>query len=186
MKTTLLKRSLYVLGFTWGVCEFLRWFYDEDDHIKGDQLASSVIILAALFLFPLLTPLFLLRAYVSFDLLPLHYESNFAEQAGRWLLTPSERFDSSKTPTRPDYSSHHAWNMYPGKFDDSSVHIPPNETTCDEHNLCGENGADVFYFHPTTFYSSSAWNADWKDPFAVFMTATALGPQQGCAFNGAG
>lgn len=180
-----LTRGIRFAVAFWCFAQILRWFYAEEDEEKGDQLQPAVVVFTA-WLMPLLSPLLLFRAWLCWDVLPHHIEANFVTRAGRWLLTPSHDFDPHNLPPVPDYGDLRSWAMWPGKANDASVHVPPNATSCAEHNLCGKAGADIFYFHPTMFYSSQAWNAPHMDPLTVFMVETAVGPQQGCAFNGAG
>lgn len=86
-----------------------------------------------------------------------------------WLLTPSEPFDAADTPTAPDYGTERAWAALPSTEDHADLRVsmgsgalksPGDETT----ETDGERGADVFYVHPTTYFSRERWNAPIDEP----------------------
>jgi hypothetical protein len=96
---------------------------------------------------------------------------------GRWLLTPAHGFDEARAPPAPDYSQDLAWSMLPGRGD-SQVHLPPGAVGCDD--VC--DAVDVFYLHPTTWYTSQSWNAPALHPVTAYLSDDAIGVQQATAF----
>ena len=92
---------------------------------------------------------------------------------------PSEPFDAAKAPPAPDYADRAAWGALPDMQDATDV-APPGVAIADP----AKAPADVFFIHPTTFFSNSAWNQPLDD--AKTNARTDRGPlrAQASAFNG--
>ncbi len=90
---------------------------------------------------------------------------------------PSTPF--AQTPQPPDYAQRASWGALPNMKDAADV-APPGEPMAD----AAAAPVDVFFVHPTTFFSNSAWNQDLSD--ADTNKRTDMGPlrAQASAFNG--
>lgn len=97
----------------------------------------------------------------------------------RALLEPESSFDEMPAPTAPDYSDPSSWAALPDRVDGADV-APAGESD-------GQAGAevDVFFIHPTTYYSDDHWNQPLDDARANKITDTAVLPNQASAFNAA-
>src|SRR5665213_3822505 len=70
---------------------------------------------------------------------------------------PSTPFALTPQPPVPDYANRAAWGALPDVQDATDV-APPGEA------IAGAGApVDVFFVHPTTFFSNSAWNQDIGD-----------------------
>ena len=71
------------------------------------------------------------------------------------LIKPSGDFEAYTPPPKPDYSNENNWAALPTKKD--KAHLVPANTDLKEN----EDNAlvDVFFVHPTTYYSPFSWNA---------------------------
>ncbi|TAK13429.1 MAG: DUF3089 domain-containing protein [Anaerolineae bacterium] len=69
-------------------------------------------------------------------------------------LRPAENFSAAPTPTPPDYASGDLWAARPEGADDADFSPPGSEPS--ENQTDAE--ADVFFIHPTTYYSNDHWN----------------------------
>jgi len=103
-------------------------------------------------------------------------------------MVPEAAFTAQVPPPRPDYSKEDAWAAHPKNEDCSDVNPPGlvEPDGRDDYDNKFKKNVDVFYLHPSTFYSSERWNSAYNDPFVRFMTDDAILTQQGSAFNGAG
>ncbi len=90
---------------------------------------------------------------------------------------PHDPFDAAKAPPAPDYAQASSWGALPDVKDASDV-APPGEQIADPAP------ADVFFIHPTTFFSNDLWNQPLDD--AATNARTDSGPlrNQASAFNG--
>ena len=91
---------------------------------------------------------------------------------------PSTPFAQTPQPPAPDYATRAAWGALPDVQDATDV-APVGE------EVAGAGApVDVFFVHPTTFFSNSAWNQDIGD--ADTNKRTDMGPfrAQASAFNG--
>lgn len=159
------------------VVEIARVAYDGHGH--GDQLAVLVIVVAS-FVSPVLAPIIHLKLLLLNDFLPLWVETEIVRAAGRYIFTPIGDFEDYDQGPSTDYSDDDNWSMLPGRGDTSDL-VPPGVQTCNDAQLCG--AADVFYLHPTTWYTSASWNAPVRHPVTVYLSDDAIGPQQANTFN---
>jgi hypothetical protein len=92
---------------------------------------------------------------------------------------PSAPFDIKNAPPAPDYADRASWGALPDK-DDASDIAPPGVPIADPKTA----PVDVFFIHPTTFFSNSQWNQPLDD--AATNARTDSGPlrAQASAFNG--
>jgi len=155
----------------------IEWGYN--DHGDGDQLPVFAVI-ALSFVSPLFSPIFHLKMVFLQDILPFEVEKWIVDAVGFALLTPAGSFEDYPVERVTDYSDSKMWSMLPGRGDTSDI-IAPGAKSCDEAKLC--NYADVFYLHPTTWYSSSSWNSPALHSVTAYLSDEAIGPQQANAFN---
>jgi hypothetical protein len=92
---------------------------------------------------------------------------------------PSDPFDPAKAPPAPDYSRQASWGALPGIQDATDV-APPGVPIADPRTA----PVDVFFIHPTTFFSNSQWNQDLDDAKTNRRTDTGPFRAQASAFNG--
>lgn len=92
---------------------------------------------------------------------------------------PSAAFDPAKAPPAPDYALRDSWGALPDMADATDV-APPGVPIADPKTA----PLDVFFIHPTTFFSNSEWNQRLDD--ADTNRRTDMGPfrAQASAFNG--
>lgn len=92
---------------------------------------------------------------------------------------PPTAFADTPTPPAPDYADRAAWGALPD-MDDATDVAPPGVPLADPKTA----PVDVFFVHPTTFFSGTAWNQDLSD--AATNARTDSGPLRGQAsvFNG--
>jgi hypothetical protein len=98
------------------------------------------------------------------------------------LLTthlPATSFAQMEPPKAPDYGTASAWAALPDVTDSSDT-TPEGVVMTDP----AAAPADVFFIHPTTFFSNDAWNQSLTD--AAVNARTDSGPMRGqaSAFNG--
>lgn len=91
---------------------------------------------------------------------------------------PSTPFASSPPPPAPDYSLPASWAALPDRKDNADV-VPAMDTTD------GQAAApvDVFFVHPTTYFSNKTWNAALDDKTSNDMTDQDILRNQAGAFN---
>lgn len=92
---------------------------------------------------------------------------------------PSTAFKDTPQPPAPDYANRASWGALPDMQDATDV-SPPGVPLADAETA----PVDVFFVHPTTFFSNSAWNQDLSD--ADTNKRTDMGPYraQASAFSG--
>ncbi len=171
-------RLATILAIAWlTIPEFLRNQYNA--HGKGDQVPVFFVVFFA-WISPILTPIFHLKIFFLNDVLPASVENTIVNVGGRWLLTPSGKFEDYDPGSLTDYSDSDNWSMMPGRVD-TSHHVPAGLRTCEEAEIC--DTVDAFYLHPTTFYSAASWNAPANSSVTSYLSDDAIGPQQANAFN---
>jgi len=148
------------------------------EHGEGQEAVFWLVLGA--FISPLLSPFLHLKLFFLNDVLPSHVEAALVRSVGKWLFTPIATFKESLVPEAPDYAQEKFWSMKPGR-NDTSEKVAEGCRTCEEVDACGL--ADVFYLHPTTWYTSASWNAPVLHPITAFLSDEAIGPQQANAFN---
>jgi Protein of unknown function (DUF3089) len=91
---------------------------------------------------------------------------------------PSKPFAEVSPPPAPDYAAPTSWAALPDRKDDADV-VPAMDTTD------GQAAApvDVFFIHPTTYFSNKAWNAAVDEPDAKDITDKDILRNQASAFN---
>lgn len=115
-------------------------------------------------------PLILLAALVSACAAPA------LETGGATADAPAEAlsFAESVQPPAPDYALAASWAARPGAANPSDS-VPPGASS-----VSGDAAVDVFYVHPTTYRTSSAWNQDialedvnaWTDASTIARQAS--------------
>lgn len=96
----------------------------------------------------------------------------------KWMLSPDDEFDPSDVPPAPEYSSPAAWAARPDALDKADL------TPAGLSDAQAEAPADVFFIHPTTFYTGSGWNADLHTPRAQEILDEAVMGDIASIFNG--
>jgi hypothetical protein len=99
------------------------------------------------------------------------------KQIVRASLEPDEAFDAMPVPAAPDYSQASAWAARPESKDGADT-PPPGEND-------GQASAefDVFFIHPTTYFSDASWNAPLDDVKANDGVEGKVLPNQAAVFN---
>ena len=108
----------------------------------------------------------------------------FKEQI-RWkvialLIEPGGSFEEIAPPPAPDYSLSASWAALPDRLDNADV------TPAGEVDRQAEAAVDVFFLHPTTYYSRKGWNQPLDDEKANELTDKSILRNQAGAFNGVG
>ena len=102
--------------------------------------------------------------------------------ASNWVLfAPWSAFDADEVPPAPDYAQDNAWASLPSKQDDADQ-VPPETDTADRQ---ASAMADVFFLHPTTYFSKNGWNAPLAlTGFSADMLNKGVLRHQASIFNG--
>lgn len=102
---------------------------------------------------------------------------------GRVLLNqavPHGHFDASKAGIGPDYAEAENWLARPEEDNDPSKWLPAGADP-------GPAGrAAIFYIHPTTYLTTTAWNAPLKPGGDTEFRTRLFVQSQASAFNGVG
>jgi len=90
---------------------------------------------------------------------------------------PATPFAETFQPPAPDYGSPASWAALPDRQDDADV-VPAQDTE-------GQATApvDVFFLHPTTYFSNKTWNAPLEDAMAKDIADHDILRNQAGAFN---
>ncbi|MEM6268519.1 MAG: DUF3089 domain-containing protein [Bacteroidota bacterium] len=99
----------------------------------------------------------------------------------RSFKCPPIPFAAAPVPAPPDYAQLEHWAAHPAKADRADS-VPGT----DFHNRQAGAAVDVFFVHPTTFFSKKAWNADLKDEKLNRQTENSAIRHQASIFNGIG
>ena len=96
------------------------------------------------------------------------------------LQSPITNFDATLSPTAPSYDSLFYWAFHPLR-DDAKQLLPKNylDTLFDFNSQ-----VDVFYIHPTSFYSGDNWNASLEDSVVNVSRTNYLLQNQASVFAG--
>ncbi len=94
-------------------------------------------------------------------------------------LAPDHEFVDAPPPARPDYENPGHWAALPDR-DDLADRVPSGEY--DDRQATAP--IDVFFIHPTTYYSSNSWNQPLDDTVTNELTDQAVMQGQASAFNG--
>ena len=90
------------------------------------------------------------RGWVGLGLILLLSACSAFSQAA---LKPKKSFSRKSVPTPPDYRLDRFWAALPGIADEADALFEGAE------DGQAKAGVDVFYVHPTTYYSRASWNA---------------------------
>ncbi|HMN45905.1 MAG TPA: DUF3089 domain-containing protein [Povalibacter sp.] len=94
-------------------------------------------------------------------------------------LQPQHAFDQEAPADAPDYSLPANWAALPDRADDADV--VPDASIEDRQATAA---VDVFFVHPTTYYSPAHWNQPLGDVAADRFTDLFVLRNQASAFNG--
>ncbi len=97
-----------------------------------------------------------------------------------YAITPDFAFADSQAPAPPNYDLLDHWVALPDRAD-SADSVPADSGLVD-----AQSGAevDVFFVHPTTYYSGKGWNAAITDAKVNHRTQQGAVRHQASAFNG--
>ena len=95
-----------------------------------------------------------------------------------WYLRPDRHFDASTVPPAPDYSSEQCWAALPTRKDESDL-VPAGAADSQ-----ADARADVFYIHPTGYFSAKNWNAAVDPKSEPYNNVRIMLAGQASAFNG--
>ncbi len=96
----------------------------------------------------------------------------------RAQLQPDAPFSETTQPAAPDYADAAHWAALPTTFDNADF-VPPGERDAQP-----QAGVDVFYLHPTTYFSSAGWNQPHGDEESTEIIDTTILTNQASTFNG--
>ncbi|NJN51129.1 MAG: DUF3089 domain-containing protein [Gammaproteobacteria bacterium] len=97
------------------------------------------------------------------------------------MLEPDHAFVDAPAPTAPDYALPKHWAALPTRED-----LADTLPAADVVDIQTTSPVDVFFVHPTTYYSSATWNQPLDDVTANAITDGAVMRGQASAFNSAG
>ena len=126
--------------------------------MKPTLIALAVIVAAVLIIFNLF------RDPISFALM-------------RFSLEPDTSFAASTPPEAPDYANELHWAALPWRKDNADL---TPEGVADAQ---ASAQVDVFFIHPTTYYTSAGWNQPLDHPQANEFTDEQVLPNQAGVFN---
>lgn len=95
-----------------------------------------------------------------------------------WILTPRTPFDPEATPAAPDYGSDEAWAALPS-LEDHADFVPEGLEPAGE-----QAPVDVFFVHPTTYFSKASWNAAVDEPVSSELLEQVVLASEASPFNG--
>lgn len=95
----------------------------------------------------------------------------------RYYLEPGQSFAATPAPEAPDYAQSNAWAALPEREDNADLTPQGVEDA--------QSGApvDVFFIHPTTYYTSDGWNQPLNHAQANEFTDEQVLPNQAATFN---
>ena len=94
-------------------------------------------------------------------------------------IKPIGNYGQLPIPTTPNYNNLTHWAVHPDVFNKS--HFAPKGYQSQQDKA----EADVFFIHPTTFFSSQYWNAPLEHPPSKEFIDEMIVPSQASVFNGA-
>ncbi len=92
---------------------------------------------------------------------------------------PATPFAATPQPPAPDYGSPASWAALPDLKDDADV-VPAMDST----DAQATAPVDVFFVHPTTYFTNKTWNAPLDDEFSRTLIDQDILRNQAGAFNG--
>lgn len=83
----------------------------------------------------------------------------FRQDLFEFSINPRSPFQVMTPPPPPDYSNYYNWASWPGTAteDQQITDQAPDDLRSDDARS-GDNAADIFYIHTTTYLRSKAWN----------------------------
>jgi hypothetical protein len=138
-----------------------------NDNAGGMEMKRKLLIaLAALLV--VIVIIFIFRDFFIWKLIAL-------------VIKPPKGFDEIATPPAPDYSRPEYWAALPDRKDNADV-VPAGDYSDNQDNAL----IDIFFLHPTTYYSRKAWNQPLDDKRANDYTDNRVLRNQASVFNGSG
>lgn len=98
------------------------------------------------------------------------------------LLKPGRAFEKYAPPPPPDYAQAGSWAALPTRRDSADA-VPRHSTLRDGQATAA---VDVFFVHPTTYYSPRHWNGDVRKKWLNKYTDRTTIKQQASVFNATG
>ena len=117
-------------------------------------------------------------ALVAIIIVAFVFRKQIGGQLFMFMIKPSEVFDNTPIPEKPDYSSQTSWAALPNIVDKADL-FPASGGG----DMQKKAKADVFYIHPTTFYKSSGWNQSLTDDEVNNLTNNFCMMNQASSFN---
>ncbi len=102
----------------------------------------------------------------------------FATLALTGCLIPRTPFSESTPPPAPSYADETAWAALPWRADNADV------SAAGETDGQADASVDVFFIHPTTYFSGKSWNQPVDDERTNERTDDNVLPNQASVFNG--
>lgn len=102
----------------------------------------------------------------------------FASLALTGCLIPRTPFSESTPPPAPTYTDEAAWAALPWRDDNADL------GAAGETDGQAEATVDVFFIHPTTYFSGKSWNQPIDDESTNERTDDNVLPNQASVFNG--
>jgi pimeloyl-ACP methyl ester carboxylesterase len=97
------------------------------------------------------------------------------------FLKPWHAASAETMPPAPDYTKDEAWAALPDHLDNADV-VPAGSGLTDNQAAAK---VDVFFIHPTTYYSKDGWNARYDEPGTTMeLLESGVLRFQASAFNG--
>ncbi len=106
------------------------------------------------------------------------YRDTVEFEVFKMMIKPSHSFAEQTHSTPPDYSNAEHWASLPHSKDNADK--SPAGLDLDNQ---ARAPADVFFIHPTTYYSSDNWNQPLDDADANTFTDDQVLPNQASVFN---
>jgi hypothetical protein len=91
---------------------------------------------------------------------------------------PGEAFSDAAVPAAPDYARTEYWAALPDRVDLADTVADPSA-----HDAQADADVDVFFVHPTTYYSRKGWNQPLPDAQADAVTDGLVLRGQAAVFN---
>lgn len=93
-------------------------------------------------------------------------------------LAPGHDFSVERIPPPPNYHDEASWAALPWRQDAADIAVAPYV------DRQSDAGVDVFFVHPTTFYSADGWNQPVPHPRTDALTDLNVMRGQAAVFNG--
>ncbi|MBN2158124.1 MAG: DUF3089 domain-containing protein [Spirochaetes bacterium] len=100
------------------------------------------------------------------------------ERIFKSCIRPVEHFDSAAAPQAPDYGSEKNWAALPWKNEEADL-VPEGAGTDGQ----AAAAADVFYIHPTGYYSKKGWNSPIDPGLSAYEQVRIMVAGQASPFN---